>query len=101
MPLLKIQITRDDTIDGFACYCAQNPDTEKKVLMNVHATIAAAVGNDLNVVETMIGNLMHEFGHALEEYFQKEFDEEFIERVVDSYFIKYGQPVEEISQNKG
>ena len=58
--------------------------------MNVYATFAAAVSNNTNAKEFIIQNLMHEFGHALEEYFGKEFDEDFIEKTVESYFEKYG-----------
>ena len=33
----------------------------------------------------LIETVMHEFGHALEEFLDSEFDEDFIERVTESY----------------
>ena len=33
----------------------------------------------------LIETLMHEFGHALEEFFETEFDEDFIEQITLSY----------------
>ena len=35
--------------------------------------------------KVVIETLMHEFGHALEEFFETEFDEDFIEQITMSY----------------
>lgn len=86
---LSIRIFRDDNLQGFAAYHAQDESETKTILMNVYATFAASVENDIDAKEFIIQNLMHEFGHALEEYYQKEFDEDFIEKAVQSYFDKY------------
>lgn len=86
---LSIKIYRDDNLEGFAAYHAQDESETKTILMNVYATFAASVENNIDVKEFIIQNLMHEFGHALEEYYQKEFDEDFIEKAVQSYFDKY------------
>lgn len=86
---LSIRIFRDDNLQGFAAYHAQDESETKTILMNVYATFATSVENDIDAKEFIIQNLMHEFGHALEEYYQKEFDEDFIEKAVQSYFDKY------------
>lgn len=86
---LHIKIYRDDNIEGFAAYCAQDKNETKTILMNVYATFAASVENDIDAKEFIIQNLMHEFGHALEEYYNKNFDEDFIEKAVQTYFDKY------------
>jgi len=86
---LNIKIYRDDNIEGFAAYCAQDDKDTKTILMNVYATLAASVDNQIDAKEFIIQNLMHEFGHALEEYYEKEFDENFIEKAVQTYFDKY------------
>lgn len=86
---INIKIYRDDNIEGFAAYCAQDKNETKTILMNVYATFTASVENDIDAKEFIIQNLMHEFGHALEEYYNKNFDEDFIEKAVQTYFDKY------------
>ena len=86
---LHIKIYRDDNVEGFAAYCAQDDNETKTILMNVYATFAASVENNIDAKEFIIQNLMHEFGHALEEYYNKNFDEDFIEKAVQTYFDKY------------
>lgn len=88
---LKLRVERDDTIDGFAAYCADDSNGDRIILMNIFATFACSVENDINAKEFIIQNLMHEFGHALEEYFNKEYDEDFIEKAIQTYFDKYGK----------
>jgi hypothetical protein len=88
---LHLRVERDDTIDGFAAYCVKDDDnSEGIILMNIYATFAASVEHGIDAKEFIIQNLMHEFGHALEQYFEKEYDEDFIEKAVQTYFEKYG-----------
>ena len=41
-----------------------------------------------------VETIMHEVGHALEEFYDLEFDEDRIERIVESYRAKYSSKIE-------
>ena len=86
MDNIKIVIKRDDEINGFACYHARDKNDTKTVLMNVEATFIAGITENMDIKRIMVENLMHEFGHALEEFYKLEFNEDFIEKAVQSYY---------------
>jgi hypothetical protein len=93
---IKIKIIRDDSIsEGFATYLSPSlkKDGEAKALLNIEATFDASVNNKLNVKEFLIENIMHEVGHSLEEYFNLEFDEGRIEKILEKYQKKYNRSI--------
>jgi len=91
---LEIEIRKtDDLEEGFAAYLVGSVKDKKPIiLLNVFTTFATSIGEGLTTADTkqiIIESIMHEFGHAMEEFFDKEFDEEFIERAILTYREKY------------
>lgn len=97
MKKIHLEIQKADGMQGFAAYQVSGARSKRKViLLNVYASLASAVEYSRNKKELtnevkviMITNLMHEFGHVMEEWFGREFNEEFVEGIVDSYMEKY------------
>jgi hypothetical protein len=88
---IKVVITRDDTIEAFGAYCSPSIKEEKQglVLLNVFASFCAAIEEGESPARIIIETIMHEVGHALEEYFGREFNEDMIEEIVEQYKGKY------------
>jgi len=87
----NIEIRKADGMQGFAAYQIGSARQRKVVvLLNVYATLACCLENDISFKEMLAEDLMHEFGHALQEFFELEFTEEFVEKVTESYREKYG-----------
>jgi len=84
---LNITIQKADDIEAFGAFVAGSVNDEKPtILLNMNAIISTVVSEgDVDAKEILISTLVHEFGHALEEFFNKEFDEGFIEKVTESY----------------
>lgn len=86
---MKIRVERADDFEGFAAYLigtCKNPI----FLMNIYALLNMSVQEKLptkEIKEIVITSLMHEFGHLLEEQLEKEFDEEFIQKVSEEWGI--------------
>lgn len=104
---INIKVCRVEGLEGFAAYLSGT--LSEKGASTVHLAPnqalvlldVAAVFDDTQVVSEdggpiderspderkrqMIEHLMHEFGHVLEEFFDTEFDEGWIEKVVESY----------------
>jgi predicted Zn-dependent protease with MMP-like domain len=60
------------------------------VLFNLEASLAASIENkDISFKEIFVETIMHEVGHALEEFYNLGFDEERIDRITESYRAKY------------
>jgi hypothetical protein len=88
--LLKIQVRKSDGMQGFAAYKIGTAKQKKAVmLMNIYASWACALEHDIPITEFLAENLMHEFGHALQDYLGMEFTESFVEKVTNSYREKY------------
>ena len=91
--MTNIKILRDDSIPAFGAWCAGSCANEPTVLLNVEACFSDMqdeVGNPIiyspaEKKRIVIETLMHEFGHALEEFFNLEFNEEEIERVCSTF----------------
>lgn len=88
----KIQIVKNDDIDAFGAYAS--PSIKKNefgvILFNLEANLVASIEhNDITFKEMFIETIMHEIGHALEEFYDLEFDEDRIERITESYRQKY------------
>ena len=92
MPTIKI--IRDNSIPAFGAWCAGSiAANDPTILLNLEVCFDDLVdeeGND--IIQTtedkkriVIETLMHEFGHALEEFFNLEFNEDEIERICTSY----------------
>ena len=102
---LKMKIARADGMPGFAAYLSGTVShagsctidltpNQALILLDVEATFddSCLVSDSGPVVRdtedhrrVLIESLMHEFGHALEEFFDVEFDDDWIEQVVMSY----------------
>ncbi len=86
----KIVVLKDDEIDAFGAYASTSVKEGKAiVLLNVEANLGCSIENDISFKEMMVETLMHEVGHALEEWFDLEFDEDRIDRITESYREKY------------
>lgn len=87
---IKLEIWKDDSCEGFGAFCVGSSKKKPMIVLNVASTLLACKEHDIDNKEFFIETLMHEFGHCLEEIFNKEFDEVFIEKVIESYRKKYG-----------
>lgn len=89
--LIKIEIQKADGMqEGFAAYRVSPAiSKERVVLLNVYATLLSSLENELDPKELILENLMHEFGHAMQEFLDLEFSEEIIEKIIKSYCDKY------------
>lgn len=89
---IKIKVSRDDSCtEGFAAYLYPSitREGEARVLLNIEATFHASADHNINPKYFLIENIMHEVGHALEEYMGLNFSEKEIEQIIDSYRKKY------------
>ncbi len=98
---LDIKIVKADGIGGFGAWLAGHQKENGKgiILLNVEAHFkdGALFDEDGNIKTLdsdekkrfLIETLTHEFAHALEEFFEMEFDEDFVEAVSTSYDGEY------------
>jgi len=88
----KITAVRHDDMDAFGAYASSSIESEEGglVLLNVEGTIGTCMEHDIEPKQMIIEMLMHEFGHALEEWYECDFDEDRIERIIESYRRKNG-----------
>lgn len=88
---LQIEVHKVDNLKGFAAYRVGSVKNKKPIiLLNIGATLRACIEEDIPIREMLAENLMHEFGHALQEFFNLELTEEFVEKVTETYRQKYG-----------
>lgn len=90
----KIQVLKNDEIDAFGAYAS--PSIKKNdfgiVLFNLEANLITSIEEkDISFKEMFVETIMHEIGHALEEFYDLEFDEDRIERITESYREKYSK----------
>jgi len=93
----KIQVVKNDEIDAFGAYAS--PSIKKNdfgvVLFNMEANLITSLEHkEISFKEMFVETIMHEVGHALEEFYDLEFDEDRIERIVESYRTKYSSETE-------
>ncbi len=83
----KIDVCRYDDMDAFGAYVLDSIGQPENglILLNIEGSFGACIDNDLSVKELLIEVLMHEVGHALEEWFECEFNEDRIEKIIESY----------------
>ncbi len=87
---LHIEIQKADGMQGFAAYQVSPARSKKRVvLLNVYATLLSALEEQLNPKQLILEHLMHEFGHILQEWLDTEFNEEELEKIIQSYCEKY------------
>lgn len=81
-----IEVQKDDEIDAWGAY-VQNSVYEEKaiVLINIKANLITSIEQKISLKEMIVETLMHEVGHALEEWFDLDFNEERIESIIESY----------------
>jgi len=96
---MKLTIIKDDTIPAFGGFLQGSAKQgEPTILFNckLHFNSGELEYEDGTSVSLqaeekkrmVIETLMHEFGHALEEYMDLEFDEGWIDQATESYFDK-------------
>jgi hypothetical protein len=83
----KITAYKNDDLDGFAAYKAGSIKDEGGgiAILNIEANLVAGIENDIPLKEMLVETLMHEVGHALEEWYDLEFSEDRIEKIIESY----------------
>lgn len=89
------KIYRDDDLPAFAGWVANSlKSNNPTILMNVEITMSPWFdqedGNEIEIDTNerklmIIENLMHEFGHAMQEYLDREFNEEELEKIIEDY----------------
>lgn len=86
----KIKVIRYEDIDAFGAYATTSvKKDEGLVLLNVESNLLASLDEpDISFKEMIVSTLMHEIGHALEEWFDMEFSEDRLENIIDSYYQK-------------
>jgi hypothetical protein len=91
---IQIEVHRADCIPAFGGWCAGSmKENEPTILLNVAACLLPCVDeNGEEIPHTteekkwlMISTLMHEFGHALQEFFDLEMTEERVEELAAEY----------------
>ena len=87
----KIQVIQNDELDAFGAYASTSI---KKglgiVLFNLEANLETSLEHkDISFKEMFVETIMHEVGHALEEFYYLNFSEERIDKIIDSYREKY------------
>lgn len=97
---LKIKVVRDDSIPAFGAWhsCKDKKCPNNNViLLNLEAHFGDMVYADGSPVrklsakrsfDILIETLMHEFGHALEQFFKSEFSEQRMEKITASFRAK-------------
>lgn len=88
----KITVIRADNINGFAAYLSPSildENGEGLVLLNVEGTIGAAIEHDIPAREILLEFLMHEFGHAMQDWMGLNMDEETVDKIIEGYKEKY------------
>lgn len=88
----KINIIKNDDIDGFGAYASTSIKKNDFgiVLFNLEANLITSLEHkDITFKEMFVETIMHEVGHALEEFYDMEFNEDRIERITESYREKY------------
>ncbi len=93
----KIQVIKNDEIDAFGAYAS--PSIKKNdfgvVLFNMEANLTTSLEHqEISFKEMFVETIMHEVGHALEEFYDLEFNEERIEKIIESYRAKYSSKTE-------
>ena len=88
----KIKIIKNDDIDGFGAYASTSIKKNDFgiVLFNLEANLITSLEHkEISFKEMFVETIMHEVGHALEEFYDMEFNEDRIERITESYREKY------------
>jgi hypothetical protein len=93
-PKVNIKVARDDTIPAFGGWTAGSLQYGDPIaLLNISACLSNPVNElgepvSMSIQEKkwlMISTILHEVGHALQEWFVSEFEEERLEQIVDGY----------------
>lgn len=93
---IKIEVLKDDTIPAFGGYTTGSLKDGKAIMvLNVDAVINASKAENIEQKEIIVQSLMHEFGHALQEYLDMEYSEELMEKSTDIYLSQQREKGEE------
>lgn len=95
MKNFKIQVIQNDELDAFGAYASKSIKNGLGiVLFNLEANLETSLEHkDISFKEMFVETIMHEVGHALEEFYDLEFNEDRIERITESYREKYNKQI--------
>lgn len=83
---LKIVISPNNDIPAFAGYLSGSvKEPEIKIVVNIEAMVNAVVDkeNEITFEQIFTMSVVHELLHGIQEIYQREFDEEEVERVLN------------------
>ena len=89
-PRFKVNIHRADSIDGFGAYARGSIDNDDGgiILLNVEGLFNASIENNISARQLLVEILMHEVGHALDEWFEAWMPHEKIREITQEYIEK-------------
>lgn len=95
--VLNLKVVRDDSLPAFggwhSCKDKSCPNNNT-ILLNLEAHFGAQCYEDGSLVDplspqeafdVLLETLMHEFGHAVQQYFKREMSEEQLEAIIESF----------------
>jgi len=91
----KIKIFQNDELNAFGAYASKSIKNGLGiVLFNLEANLETTLEHkDISFKEMFVETIMHEVGHALEEFYDLNFSEERIDKIIDSYREKYRKEI--------
>ena len=93
----KIEIVREDGIDGFGAYLhpTLTRDGKAHVILDIEGIAIACLTEDISFKEMLLTTVLHEFAHVLEEFYGLEFSEDRVEALLEVYAKKYQDEYEQ------
>lgn len=87
-----IEVRGGDDCAGFGGYVVGSMrDGRPLVYLNLSAALLVQLLEGVSAREVIVETLMHEVGHALEEWADLEYSDERLERMIDAYRERYGR----------
>ena len=94
--IMKIEVIKYDGLNAFGAFCKDSVKNGSGIILIDTQTIfkdgelifedgSTVIMDSEEKKRVLIETMMHEFGHALEELFNTEFEEDFIEQITMSY----------------
>lgn len=91
----KIRAYRKDAFDeeAFAAYLSPSIKQEEHgiVVLDIEGMIVTCINEDVSFKEMLVETIGHEVLHALEEWFDLEFSEERVDKILNTYIAKYNK----------
>ena len=83
---LRVKITPENDIPAFAGYLSGSTrDPQISIVVNIEAMVNAVADkeNEITFEEIFTTSVVHELLHAFQEVYEREFDEEEVEKVLE------------------